>query len=158
MHYFDSAVIGALATAVAGVALFALSQHLPAPFPPSVTRFVGFFALLAGLFSFWVASGSWPITVLIGVLGIAVMLVVHVVEMRHAPASPAARDASTPAVTADAAREQGSSADIATTISAGEQKSEEKGRVVIDFLATADTERTRTEMTSHGIQLFSQSV
>ncbi len=111
VHFLDSASLSALATAVAGVVLFAFASYLPAPFPPSVTRFVGFFALATALFSFWVASGSWPATAVVGGLGVAALLVVHVVQTRHTAVPPAAESAPVPSSVEESAGEQSSSSD-----------------------------------------------
>lgn len=82
VHLLTPGCIGAMATAVAGVVLFALAGYLPTPFPPSISRLIGVWAVLSSSFPLWVASGSWPVTALINGLCLAVIILVHVLQTR----------------------------------------------------------------------------
>ena len=81
--------LGAFGTALAGVLLFSLSSSLPAPFPPSVTRFVGIWAVALSLFPIWVITESWPAAALTGGICFAVIILVHVRQMRKPSVPPA---------------------------------------------------------------------
>ena len=111
MLFLDPTSICAVATVVAGVVLFAFSTRLPALFPPSVTRFVGFFAVATALFSFWVASGSWPATLVVGVLAVAALLVVHIAQTPHTAVPPVVETSPVLFLTKESVKKQGSSSD-----------------------------------------------
>ncbi len=81
-YFFTPFCISAVCTALAGVVLFALSPYLPAPFPSSVTRLVGFTVLLTTILPLWVATGSWAVTASVDGAGVAAMIVVHVLQTR----------------------------------------------------------------------------
>jgi len=90
--------IGTLCTAVAGVVLFALSPYLPAPFPPSVTRFVGMCAIGLGLTANGFFTESWQIPAVGGAICLAALVVIHLKQTSGITAEP---DAVDPPVTTD---------------------------------------------------------
>lgn len=83
--------LSALCTATAGVVLFALAEHLPTPFPSSVTRLVGIWCMLASLFPLWAVTDSWKPPALVGGACLAGILLAHVLQTRTPAVAPLPR-------------------------------------------------------------------
>ena len=67
----------ALATVLLGVAAFWLAPALPAMFPPSIIRLVGFAAICAAMAPLSVMSGGWHVPALVGGCAMLLLVLAH---------------------------------------------------------------------------------
>ena len=72
-----------LGTVLVGLLIFGLAPHLPTLFPPSITRFVGFFTILSAVITIRIETESWLIPALVGIASLLVMGGIHVIQTRR---------------------------------------------------------------------------
>lgn len=82
-YLLDADSLMAMATAVAGVALFALASRLPSALPEWFARLVGVVAVVFSLFPLYVATEDWRPPTLLAVLCLLAFLLIHYVQTRE---------------------------------------------------------------------------